>query len=103
MYRQQRRQQGNNATRPSNRGGRTNLPVKRNQEYVIPLKPDYEVSKLVRIKHTKENTANAGDETSKQTIYIPLLPEDATPYQMLDFFREFEDACETMTWTTGAS
>ncbi len=36
-------------------------------------------------------------------ILIPKLPEDATPYQVLDFFREFKDACEVMAWSTGAT
>ena len=95
------RRQSNNHSRHPNRGARSST-AKKLQEFVIPFKPDYDVSKLVRIKHTRE-IADDDDETTKQTIYIPQLPEDATPYQMLDFFREFDDACETMTWTTGAA
>lgn len=92
-----RRNQQNQA-RQAIRGHRG--PAGKKQEFVIPLKPDYDVSKLTRIKHTK-SLADDDDETEKQTIYIPQLPEDATPYQMLDFFREFDDACDTMEWTTG--
>ncbi len=66
------------------------------------MKPDYDFSKLVRIKHTREIIK--GDEaTSKQTILIPQLPDDATPYQVLDCFREFDDACEVMTCSTSAA
>lgn len=93
------RRQSNNSRPPYRARSAT---AKKLQEFVIPLKPDYEISKVARIKHTRE-IADGDDETTKQTIYIPQLPEDATPYQMLDFFREFDDACETMAWTTGAT
>ena len=39
---------------------------------------------------------------SKETTHIPKLPEDPTPYQILDFFRVFQDACDILEWTTGA-
>ncbi len=71
-------------------------------EYVIPLKPDFDLSKVTKIKHTKEVTDPNGG-TEKTTIYIPQLPEDATPYQQLSFFSEFQDAIEIMEWTTGAT
>ena len=87
--------------RPSSNTTRARAPPSRKPtEYVIPLKPDYNASDVPRIKHTKETTDNNGD-TTKQTIHLPNLPENSTPYQMLDFFREFSDACETMEWTTG--
>ena len=87
--------------RPSSNTTRARIPPSRKTtEYVVPLKPDYNASDVPRIKHTKETTDNNGD-TTKQTIHLPNLPENSTPYQMLDFFREFSDACETMEWTTG--
>ena len=87
-----RRNHQSNHARPVNR---PRVAGTKKQEFVIPLKPDYNVSKLTRIKHTK-TIGDGDDEGAKQTIYIPHLQEDATPYQMLDFFREFDDACETM-------
>ena len=71
-------------------------------DFIIPLKPDFDPTKVTKIKHTRETT-DANGATEKVTIYIPQLPEDATPYQQLNFFSEFYDAIEIMEWTTGAS
>ncbi len=68
MYRHRRQQ--NYPSRTVNRG--RNSSITKNQEYIIPLKHDNHVSKLVHIKHTKEILE--GDETtSKQKILIPQL------------------------------
>ena len=88
----------NNPSNNANRG--RNSAPRRAVEFVIPIRPDYVTNDSLRIKHTKETTTAEG--TTKETIYVPQLPESATPYQILDFFREFQDACDTMSWTAGA-
>ena len=89
------------SNRPSSNVTRARIPPPRKgPEYVIPFKPDYSISDIPRIKQTRQTTDDEGN-VSKQTIHLPHLPENATPYQMLDFFREFSDACETMGWSTG--
>ncbi len=63
------------------------MPTK-TAEFVIPLKPDDTISNTLRIKHTK-GTVQADNEATKETIHVAKLAENATPYQILDFFREF--------------
>ena len=65
----------------------------------IPLKPDFDESKVVYIKHKVSREENGiRDETE---IRIPSIPQTATAYQKPMFFEAFNRARTTMSWTTG--
>ncbi len=96
-----RNRRSNNSNPSNNLSRGRNSAHKKTPGFVIPLKPDYTVSDSARVKHTKEITEDDGTVV-KESTQISKLPEDATPYQILDFFRKFQDACEIMEWNTGA-
>ena len=54
---------------------------------VIPLKPDFDSSKLVRVKHTYSVADDDGNYEKTSTM-IPMLSEDATSYEFLHFIRD---------------
>ena len=69
------------------------------QSNVIPLKPDFDESKLQYIKHKIVREENGvRDETEQK---VPSLPTNATAYQKLMFFESFARARAVLGWTSG--
>ena len=66
---------------------------------VIPLKPDYDESKISKIKHKR--TIRNNNEEEVYTVEVPKLSENYTKYELLNFVREFREAANVMNWTTG--
>lgn len=67
---------------------------------VLPLKADYDVKDQTNIKHEKESTT-AGDR-ERTTVYIPMLRENNTKYELLKFVEAFYNAAKTMGWRNNA-
>ena len=95
---------GNNYGRRNNRSNRTG-PLKKKSKptigpvAVIPLKPDYDESKVSKIKHKR--TIRNNNEEEVYTVEVPKLSENYTKYELLNFVREFREASNVMNWTTG--
>lgn len=76
------------------------MGTRRSKTAVIPLKPDFDSSKLVRVKHTISSTDDDGNY-EKTSVMVPELHEDSTQYQFLHFIRQFRSAMTAMNWDTG--
>ena len=65
----------------------------------IPFKPDYDVSQEEYIKHRRAATVNG--ITKETTAQIPKLPDDASAYRKLKFFKDFDKARRSLQWNNG--
>ena len=75
-------------------------PSKRNSKKApIPFKPDYDVSQEEYIKHRRAATVNG--ITEETTAQIPKLPDDASAYRKLKFFKDFDKARRSLQWNNG--
>ena len=69
------------------------------QHNIVPLKPDFDESKLQYIKHKISREENGVREETEQKV--PSLPTTSTAYQKLMFFEAFTCARAVLGWTTG--
>ena len=79
---------GNNYGRRNNRNNQTGRPKKTSKPTmgpvaVIPLKPDYDESKISKIKHKR--TIRNNNEEEVYTVEVPKLSENYTKYELLNF------------------
>ena len=74
-------------------------PRQAKKHNIIPLKPDFDESKLQYVKHKITTDVNGVREETEQRV--PMLPVTATAYQKLMFFESFTRARAVMGWTTG--
>ena len=74
-------------------------PKQPKKHNIIPLKPDFDESKLQFVKHKITRDENGVREETEQRV--PTLPITATAYQKLMFFEAFSRARLIMGWTTG--
>ena len=100
----QRGTYNNSNNRRFNRSGRSTTQRKKTTTPsgpvpVIPLKPDYDESKVSKIKHKR--TVRNNNEEEVYSVEVPKLSEGYTKYELLNFVREFREAATTMGWTNG--
>jgi hypothetical protein len=69
--------------------------------FIIPLEPDYDVSKIEHVKHSHTTLDAKGTAEEKTIIEIAKLSDSYTPYEFLVFYREFNNARPILDWTTG--
>ena len=69
---------------------------------VIPLKPDYESKDITKVKHEKDRTDDDGNR-ERTTVYIPMLRDMNTKFELLKFIEEFKIASKTLRWTDNAA
>ena len=76
------------------------MPPKTTRKHnIIPLKPDFDETKLQYIKHKITRDENGVREETEQRV--PMLTVTATAYQKLMFFEAFARARVVMGWTNG--
>ena len=88
---------GNNPNSSNNRFKTSNTNnTTTKYKNVIPFDPEYDESKLTKVKYTKSTTT--GGVTEKTSVEIPKLSEDCSHFELLKFIKEFNEARQQMEW-----
>ena len=66
---------------------------------IIPMKPDYNKDSVEYVKHRRAEQQDGVTEEIQERV--PVLQDDSTAYQTLEFFAAFEKCRRHMEWNTG--
>ena len=78
-------------------------PTRRNKRKpIIPLLPSQEEKdhKPEYVKHSRSSTDN-NNVTESIEERVPIIGDESTPRQLLDFLARFQQARRSLHWTTG--